>query len=240
MTARTRRRLTVCLVLGLLTLPAEALLFPVARTPDPAVAALQWAGAQPIDELRAASLRIDRYPAHYRRAIMSELAPADRSAAWRSHFNQYLTSHPNLSAAQVAVVREAMDVASPEAFAPPVPADRRERLQRVYNQAVALLGPKDTGDLFVTLGPKVLTHGNALPLRERIANSIRGWRVASADYPDCNCNIDIDTCDLVPDPWLQCSELYTCQFDLDWPMCGPLWSWACTGWCKILRWPTAD
>ena len=38
-------------------------------------------------------------------------------------------------------------------------------------------------------------------------------------------------------PWLECSELYTCNFDLDWPMCGPLWSWACTGWCKIIRWP---
>jgi hypothetical protein len=20
-------------------------------------------------------------------------------------------------------------------------------------------------------------------------------------------------------------------------MCGPLWAWACTGWCKVMRWP---
>ena len=39
MTATTRRRLTVCFVLGLVTLPAEALLLPVARTRDPRVAA---------------------------------------------------------------------------------------------------------------------------------------------------------------------------------------------------------
>ena len=50
----------------------------------------------------------------------------------------------------------------------------------------------------------------------------------------------MDTCDLVPDPWLQCSELYSCNFDLNWPMCGPFWSWACTGWCKIIRWPEID
>jgi hypothetical protein len=64
--------------------------------------------------------------------------------------------------------------------------------------------------------------------------------VASAQEPgagDCNCNIEIDTCDLMPNPWLKCSELYSCNFDLDWPMCGPLWSWACTGWCKVTRWP---
>jgi hypothetical protein len=240
MTSRTRRRLTVCLVLGLLTLPAEALLIPIARTPDPAVAAMKWADTQSLQDLQAASRHIDRFPALYRRAIMSELAPADRSAAWRGQFERYLTTHPSLSAEQIAVVRDAMDVASPEAFAPPIPADRRTRMQTVFNKAVALLGAKDAGELFVTLGPKVVTQGNALPLGERLANHIRGWRVTSADYPDCNCSIDIDTCDLVPDPWLQCSELYTCKFDLDWPMCGPLWSWACTGWCRILRWPTAD
>jgi hypothetical protein len=232
--------LTVCLVLGLLTLPAEALLFPVARTPNATAAAAQWADALSVDELRTASLKIDRYPALYRRAIMTELSPEDRATAWRTHFEKYLTAHPQLTAVQQAAVRDAIDVLSPEAFALPVPQARRERMQAVYTKAVEVLGVRDAGELFVTLGPKNVTQGNALPLRERIANHVRGWRVASAEYPGCNCNIEIDTCDLVPDPWLQCSELYTCIFDLDWPMCGPLWSWACTGWCKIIRWPSAD
>ena len=69
---------------------------------------------------------------------------------------------------------------------------------------------------------------------------MRAWRVVSAELPDCNCNIDIDTCDIGPDPWLQCSELYSCNFDLDWPMRGPFWAWACTGWCKIIRLPYID
>jgi hypothetical protein len=240
MTSRTRRRLTVCLVLGLIALPAEALLFPIARTPDPTLAALEWADAQPLENLRTASRHIDRYPAAYRRAIMSELTPADRSTAWRHHFEQYLESRPNLSSEQVAVVREAIELASPDAFSPLVAADHRERIGQLYTKAIDVLGKQDAGELFVTMGPRVLAKGNALPLRERIANSIRGWRVASAEYPDCNCNIEIDTCDLVPDPWLQCSENYTCIFDLDWPMCGPLWSWACTGWCRILKWPSAE
>ena len=241
MTARTRRRLTVSLVLGLMTLPAEALLFPVAMTPDPGVAAVEFVEGLSPSELEAASTAIDRYPPLYRRAIMGALDPADRSQAWRLQFSRYLATHPSLTLEQQAVVREAIAVATPDAFAPPVREDVKLQVQDVFKRATALLGPKDAGELFVTLGPKTVQRAdNALPFAERVADRIRGWRSVSADTPDCNCNIDIDTCDLVPDPWLQCSELYTCQFDLHWPMCGPLWSWACTGWCKIIRWPSLN
>ena len=91
----------------------------------------------------------------------------------------------------------------------------------------------------MTLGPKQSLKANALPLRQQLADNLRSWRVvrASEDPIECNCNIEIDTCDLMPNPWLACSELYTCEFDQTWPMCGPLWSWACTGWCKIIRNP---
>jgi hypothetical protein len=102
---------------------------------------------------------------------------------------------------------------------------------------VALLGPDAAKELFVTLGPADPGADNALPIRQRLADSVRSWRVASARRTDCNCNVEIDTCDIGQDPWLACSELYTCEFDLNWPMCGPLWSWACTGWCKITDWP---
>jgi hypothetical protein len=240
MTARTRRRLTVSLVLGLMTLPAEALLFPVAMTPNPGVAAVEWAASLSPDDLTAASNRIDQYPPIYRRAIMGELDPAERSSAWRLQFSRYLSTHPSLTEAQRAVVQEAIAMATPDVFAPPVRPELREKVQDVFKRATSLLGPKDAGELFVTMGPRTGQVVNALPLRERIANQIRSWRTVSADSADCNCNIEIDTCDLVPDPWLQCSELYTCNFDLNWPMCGPFWSWACTGWCKMIRWPSLD
>jgi hypothetical protein len=240
MTSRTRRRLTVCLVLGLMTLPAEALLFPVALTPDPRVAAEEWVADLSAEEIAAASANIEHFPSLYRRAIMGALVPQDRSSVWRDQFQKYISAHPALTADQRAVLQDAMDAASPAAFQPPVNAELKERIGQIFARAVKVLGPKDAGELFVTLGPKTVGPSNALPFSERIANSLRSWRVVSASYPDCNCNIEMDTCDLVPDPWLQCSEQYTCNFDLHWPMCGPLWSWACTGWCKIIRWPNLN
>jgi hypothetical protein len=236
MTATTRRRLTVCLVLGLITLPLEALIWPVVRTPDANMAAVQWAAGRSTDELRSAARSIDRYPAVYRRAIMTSLSPADRSDAWRSQFERFLAAHPELSQAQISVVRSAIELASSDAFTPPMSPAVQQRITSVFADAQTLLGPKVATELFVTLGPKEAVN-NALPLTERLANHLRGWRVASANEGDCNCNIEIDTCDIGPDPWLQCSELYTCDFDLDWPMCGPFWAWACTGWCKIIRFP---
>ena len=88
MTAPTRRGLLICLVLGLITLPVELLLVPVARVPGAAQAADAWAADQQPDYLRAASQQIDAYPSVYRRAIMAALTPADRSDAWRAHFRQ--------------------------------------------------------------------------------------------------------------------------------------------------------
>jgi hypothetical protein len=238
MTSRTRGRLTMCFVLGLLTLPVEALLLPVARTPNLAEAAVAWAGGLSTVQLQAAGLEIDAYPPVYRRAIMRKMGPQDRSMVWRGHFQRFLRTHRQLSAEQAAVIDDAIALASDEAFTPPLAPDVKEHISALFNQSMAVLGPKQTEELFVTLGPKTLQRASALPVMQQMADRVRSWRVASAEYPDCNCNIDIDTCDLEPNPWLQCSELYTCNFDLNWPMCGPFWSWACTGWCKIIRWPS--
>lgn len=237
MTARTRRRLTLCLVLGLMTLPAEAMLFPVALTPDAGVAAVDWAEGLSDGELAAAAAVIDRYPVPYRRAVIGALEPEQRSTTWRAQFAKYMESHPALTPEQVQVLQDAMTVATPEAFAPPMSADVRARVEEVFNRSLKVLGTEATGELFVTLGPKVVKGKSALPFTERVADRLRSWRVVNAQYPDCNCNVEMDTCDMVPDPWLQCSELYTCNFDLSWPMCGPFWSWACTGWCKLIRFP---
>jgi hypothetical protein len=244
MSASTRNRLMMCLVIGLITLPAEALLFPVARTPNPAVAAAEWTASLDPTELRAAASNIDAYPSPYRRAIMTALAPADRAQAWRGHFHAYIAAHPELTADQLAALRESIDVITPDAFAVPVASELRDRIGKAFAHTQQALGVPAATELFVTLGSKELKKASALPLTQRIADTLRSWRVVSASASDstasivdCNCNIDIDTCDLEPDPWLICSEQYTCEFDLSWPMCGPLWSWACTGWCKVIRWP---
>lgn len=240
MTAPTRSKLMFALIIGLITLPAEALLLPVARTPNPSMAAVEWTASLTTAELREAAANLNAYPGLYRRAIMGALSPADRSEAWRTFFRSYLASHPSLTTDQVAVINEAIEVASPEAFSLPVPDATKERIGRVFATSESVLGKSAATELFVTLGPKEPTGANALPLRQQLADRVRSWRVVSAAPDDtayCNCNIDIDTCDLMPDPWLRCSELYTCEFVLEWPMCGPFWSWACTGWCKVIRWP---
>jgi len=239
MTASTRSKLMFCLVIGLIALPAEALLLPVARTPNASVAAVEWTASLDASELRDAAANIDAYPAIYRRAIMGRLSPEDRSTAWRAFFVNYRASHPGLTQSQVAVLDQAAAMATPDAFVAPVGAELKDRIGRVFEQALREFGKTTAAELFVTLGPKELTRASALPLMQRIGDSIRSWGVVSAqdDPVPCNCNIEIDTCDVLPNPWLQCSELYTCEFDLTWPMCGPLWSWACTGWCKVIRWP---
>jgi hypothetical protein len=237
MTVRTRGRVLFCLILGLVTLPAEAILLPVARTPSPAVAASEWASELSVDELRDAAMEIDAYPVVYRRSIMGRLDPQDRADAWRAHAQRFLARETSLSPAQIDVVQRAIVLLEPESFTPPLSADVRARITAVFEESVTVLGPKMANELFVTLGPTQLTRANALPWTQRLADRVRFWRVSEARLPDCNCNVDIDTCDISFDPWLQCSEMYSCDFDLEWPMCGPLWSWACTGWCKIIRWP---
>ena len=237
MTSRTRSRLTLCLIVGLVALPAEALLLPVARTPDATVAAAEWTATLTPAELEKASLEIDTFPPVYRRAIMNRLEPATRSDAWRAHFQRYLAQNQQLTREQVAIVQDAIDLASPEVFDPPVRPELKDQVSKIFNKAVAALGSKTANELFITLGPQGAPRNSPLPIVQRLADQIRGWRVAQADYPDCNCNPEIDTCDIEPDPWLVCSEMYTCNYDLSWPMCGPLWCWACTGWCKVVRWP---
>src|SRR5215203_2812086 len=115
MTASTRSKLMFTLIIGLIALPAEALLLPVARTPNASVAALEYAASLDPAELRSAATHIETYPGLYRKAIMASLSPADRSDTWRGYFRKYADSH-TLNAEQLAVIQEAIDLASPEAF----------------------------------------------------------------------------------------------------------------------------
>ena len=159
MTASTRSRLMLCLVVGLIAMPAEALLLPVARTPNPIKAAVAWTASLDQIELRKAASNIDAYPPVYRKAIMGALTPDDRSSAWREFFQDYLDSHPSLSAEQVAVVREAMNVATPVALGSSIPAETKQRISDVFTRAQTVLGANAAKELFVTLGPKQSAEG---------------------------------------------------------------------------------
>jgi len=239
MTATTRRRLTVCLVLGLVTLPAEALLLPVVRARTPREAATAWAQSLATSDVQTAVARIEDYPYLYRRALMEVLSPTDRSNVWRAHFKLYIATHPELSSAQVALIQDMSAAASPDVFVPDTAQASKDKIASIFNDAKSLLGPVATVELFITMGPKSVSNtASLLPLSERLGNFVRSWRVFAEEEAgpnDCNCSMSYDVCDLEPNPWLVCSELYSCDPDTTWPMCGPLWCWACNGWCKVLR-----
>src|SRR5262245_37468918 len=127
MTPGTRRRLMICLILGLVGFPVEAVLLPVARTPDPGVAAMEWAADLSRGDLQAASFQIDAFPPIYRRAIMRELEPRDRADVWRGHIRKFLRAN-TLTRAQKEVLDDAVDLMDEEAFTPPVGSDLKNRI----------------------------------------------------------------------------------------------------------------
>jgi hypothetical protein len=187
-------------------------------------------------EVALATEDVEAYPVVYRRALMSRLDAEGRSRVWRGHYAEFLSTHPELTDTQRFIVEEAMRLASPAAFQLPLSPELQADIQQVYGESQLFFGSDVAKELFVNLGPEKVM-ANALPLRQQIADRIRGWRTALADQEgECNCNPDIDTCTVWPQsPWLECSELFSCEFDVEWPMCGPLWSWACTGWCRVVE-----
>jgi hypothetical protein len=165
MSPRTRSRLTLCLIVGLIALPAEALLLPVARTPDAAIAAAEWTADLSHADLVSASMEVDAYPLVYRRAIMNRLGADERSTAWRAHFQRYLDQHADLTPEQVGIVQDAIDLATPEAFAMPVRQELKDQIATVFNKATARLGAKAANELFVTPG------GSAARVAYRVGGS---------------------------------------------------------------------
>ena len=73
-------------------------------------------------------------------------------------------SHPSLSRDQVAVIEDAIDVASPDAFTAPVSAAHKAEIARVFEKTEAVLGKAAATELFITLGPKTITGANPLPI----------------------------------------------------------------------------
>jgi hypothetical protein len=232
MTVRTRRRLIVCLLLAFVTLPAEALVLPVLRTPDPAAAAREWAAALSPADLQAAAVDIHAYPYVFRRAIMGALTPEERSLAWQRHFRDYLNGHPDLDVIQRSVINRAIALATPDVFSgPPAPALVQDQLSAIYGAAMTFFGKTTARELFIRMGPDPGGSGG-LPLSMRLTNALRDYFVAYArEVGACEC-ADTTDCEL-PIASYTCSDTVECTPDIDFPMCGPLWCYACTGTCQV-------
>jgi diadenosine tetraphosphatase ApaH/serine/threonine PP2A family protein phosphatase len=230
-TTRTRRRLILCALLAIFTLPAEALVMPVLRNPDPAVAARGWVASLGADQLQQASFDIHAYPYLYRRALMAALSPEERAQVWQRHFRDFLNAHPDLDGAQRGLISRAVALSTPDVFSgSPAPGYVQDQLTAAYVAAMTLLGKATARELFIRLGPDP-GSSDELPLSVRVSDALRSYFVAHAgETPDCDC-ADVHDCD-VPSR-AACSEAVSCTADTDYPMCGPLWCYACTGTCQV-------
>ena len=104
---------------------------------------------------------------------------------WRGHFQRFLRAHRELSAEQAAVIDDAIALASDEAFTPPLAPDVKERISALFNQSMAVLGPKQTDELFVTLGPKTLqrANGNRASTAPRRSHRVRDSAASRSAIP---------------------------------------------------------
>ena len=236
MSSRTRGRLTIGLILGLITLPAEALLLPVARTPDAAVAAMEWAADLSLKSCsrhRSRSMRIRRC------TVARSCASSIRAIAPRPGvrmLRRYLDTRTRADARSGARgaggdgsavrgnVHAAGRAGSRGAHHGRVRQGRRRRSGRRTARSCSSRSAR-----------RRCRGRNALPLMQRLADASAPGASSPPNCPTATATSTSTRVTSAPDPWLQCSELYSCNFDLSWPMCGPFWAWACTGWCKIIR-----
>lgn len=226
MTARTRRRVVVCLVAVALTLPIETLLLNAISVPNPQDAARQWVGDLTPEHLDAAAAQIQAYPVVYRKEIMLALPPEARVVVWRRHINDYIESHPGLHPAIVAVLNDARDLVTPELLSQPSSADRA-RVAEVGSKLASLIGRDEAEHVLYRLGPRDGTFASAEPIGQRLANWVRGLVVAFARAENCDCATGWG-CDGMG---TYCRANTGCTVDNDWPMCGWLWTETCDGLC---------
>jgi hypothetical protein len=203
----------------------------VVRTPDPAIAAREWASSLGREELQQPGFDIHAYPYLYRRALLAAFSPEERAQVWQRHFRDYLNAHPDLDYTQRAVISRAIAIATPDVFSGSVaPGYVRDQLDAGYAAAMTVFGKATARELFIRLGPDPIGSGE-LPLSVRLMDGLRSYFVAHAgEAPDCDCSEAAD-CE-VPSRTV-CSEALSCAPDADYPMCGPLWVGTCTGACQV-------
>lgn len=224
MSAKTRRRVLICIVAIALTLPAETILLR-ALTQTSNQAAADWAASLGEDQIPPAAANIESLPFAYRRALMARLAPQARAAVWQSHILRYISDHATLDQATLALLYNAAALATAENLSSPS-ADTRTQMSLLAEQVSVILGRPEAEYLFYRLGPKDVTASAALPLAERLGELVRGTFVVEARVEDCDCHMGFG-CD-APN---HCSQELPCNKVQPWPACGWWWNEECDGLC---------
>jgi hypothetical protein len=162
-------------------------------------------------------------PLPYRHFAFGALSAEEKAAAWTSHLEAYLSSHPELTAAQAAVIQDALDlVRGPEIFAVQRgdshwTASVQEPLRNLETKALAVFPRDQFKAIFTELGGDTTT---TLPGGRKLATG------AAVAYPVCNCSTLSDYCSgasycLAGGCWKQTSG------------CGTFWRYACDGLCNL-------
>lgn len=226
MSAQTRRRVFVCLVVFALTLPAETILLRAWATPSVKDAARAWVAELSVEELDRVADNVEGYPVAYRRQIMRALTPEHRADVWRAHIKRYILAHPELDDSTVIVLESAAALAgNPDTFAAPT-ANTRAAADAVATQLSALIGKDEAVNLLSRLGPRDGTFASLVPLPERLANWVRQAFTTLANEENCECNTSFGC-----DGPSYCRAGTGCAVDNNWPMCGWFWDQPCDGLC---------
>jgi hypothetical protein len=224
-TAKTRRRLVVCFVAVALTLPIETVLLR-ALSSSTAQDARAWASSLSADAAESAAGDIQSLPFEYRKALMRQLGPGQRSKVWRSHVLGYIDQNSGLDAATQALLYNAAALATPENFTN-ASADTRSQMAIVAEQVAVVLGHDTAEYLFYYIGAKdQKALASNLPVTQQLAELVRGTFIVQAAREDCDCHVAFG-CDAP----LHCDGNQDCIKDEEWPMCGWWWNQECNGLC---------
>ena len=237
MTRTTHRLLIACAMLVMLAVPVESVLLAAMRTPRASDAAREWATSLGRNDLQDAALHIENYPYFYRRAIMTALEPEERAQVWRRYLSSYVTAHPDLNVAARSVIARAATGMTADVFEDDPAADRVAELATTFEIGLTLLGRRTATDLFMRLGPDDGSYA-ALPLTERVTNTVREWITLHARDADCECSTQfVTSCDISDAAGATCAVSTGCEPLMTWPMCGVAWAAPCNGTCTALLRP---
>jgi hypothetical protein len=223
-TVATRRRIVLCVVAMVLTLPIETILLKAISNPTSREGARAWVNSLSADALLAAADEVESYPTLYRKEILRAVSNDIRARVWTHHIKAY-RNRPGLSQAVENLLDEALALITPEFFSAPT-SDERARARQIGEELSALIGRDEAEFVLYRLGPRDGTFASAEPLGERAVNWVRRMVTAFASAEDCDCSSD----------W-GCGSMSTCRTgtscspDSSWPACGWLWTETCDGLC---------
>jgi hypothetical protein len=149
------------------------------------------------------------HPMAYRKAIWDASPPDVRSRLWVTQFSRYQAAHPDLTAAQRAVLADAIKLASDKAvFADGLTVDAR--VPALRDAALAAFDRTEGKALFAVLG----SDEKADPAVQAIT---------------CDCAWESSWCE---DPPSGGCEYAKCNCQATNSGCGSLWRYSCNGYCK--------